>query len=41
MPDPNGTVQVPVEIVAGAVTEQAVLLPSCASHKVYVPLILR
>ena len=41
LPEPNGTVQVPVAIVAGAVTEQAILLPGCATHWTYLPLILR
>jgi uncharacterized lipoprotein YddW (UPF0748 family) len=39
--NPNITVQRPVEITAGAVTDRSILLPGCASHKHYLPLILR
>jgi uncharacterized lipoprotein YddW (UPF0748 family) len=39
--NPDITVEVPVDITAGAVTERTILLPSCASHKAYLPLILK
>ena len=39
--NPNITVQVPVDIAAGDVTEQQIYLPGCASHKTYLPLILK
>ncbi len=41
VPNPNITVQVPVEITAGAVTERSILLPGCAPHRAYLPLILK
>jgi hypothetical protein len=34
---PAATLQIPVAVSAGAVTEQNVRLPFCASHKVYLP----
>ena len=39
--NPNLTVQIPVDIAAGVVTEQPVYLPGCASHKAYLPLIVK
>ena len=37
----NVTIQVPVEIAAGAVSEQSILLPGCAPYRTYLPLILK
>lgn len=39
-PSRNMTIQVPVEVAAGAVSERSILLPGCASHRTYIPLIL-
>jgi uncharacterized lipoprotein YddW (UPF0748 family) len=38
---PAVTLQIPVSITAGAVTEQDVRLPFCTSHKVYLPQVLK
>ncbi len=38
---PSMTIQVPVEIAAGAVTERTIFLPGCATHKTYLPLVLK
>ena len=38
---PTLTIQVPVAVAAGAVTEQEIRLPFCESTKVYVPLIVK
>ena len=35
------TIQVPVEIAAGAVSEQSIVLPGCAPYRTYLPLILK
>jgi hypothetical protein len=40
-PSRNVTIQVPVEIAAGAVTEQSIVLPGCAPYRTYLPLILK
>jgi len=39
--NPDITVQVPVNITAGAVTERPIRLSGCASHRTYLPLILK
>jgi uncharacterized lipoprotein YddW (UPF0748 family) len=39
--NPNITVQVPVDIAAGTVTERLIYLPGCASHRTYLPLIMK
>ncbi len=38
---PNLTVQVPVVVVPGSVTEQAVRLPGCTAYFVYLPLVTK
>jgi hypothetical protein len=38
---PTLTLQVPVAIAAGAVTEQEIPLPVCTTETVYLPVILR
>jgi len=39
--NPSTTIQVPVDIVAGAVTQRSILLPGCATDRIYLPLILK
>ena len=38
---PSATISQQVRVVAGAVTEQEVILPPCASWRVYLPLVLK
>jgi uncharacterized lipoprotein YddW (UPF0748 family) len=38
---PATTLQVPVLIVSGAVTQEEILLPACPTHTIYLPLISR
>ena len=37
--NPDLTIQVPVEVAAGVVTERSILLPGCATHRTYLPLV--
>ncbi|MFN2184048.1 MAG: family 10 glycosylhydrolase, partial [Anaerolineae bacterium] len=39
--NPTTTIQVPVDIIAGAITERSIYLPGCATHRTYLPLILK
>jgi hypothetical protein len=39
--NPTMTIQVPVDIAAGAVTERPIYLPGCATHNTYLPLVLK
>jgi uncharacterized lipoprotein YddW (UPF0748 family) len=39
--NPSMTIQVPVDIAAGAVTERPIFLPGCATDRTYLPLILK
>jgi hypothetical protein len=39
--NPTTTIQVPVDIIAGAITEWSIYLPGCATHRTYLPLILK
>jgi uncharacterized lipoprotein YddW (UPF0748 family) len=38
---PDTTVEVPLSVTAGVVTEQEIALPPCATERVYLPLVLR
>jgi len=38
---PDITIQMPVEITAGAITEEQILLPNCALYETYLPVVLR
>jgi hypothetical protein len=38
---PNLTLEAPVTIAAGAVTEQEIFLPACTTEAIYIPLVLK
>jgi hypothetical protein len=39
--NPATTIQIPVDITAGAVTERPIYLPGCAAYRAYLPLVLK